>query len=298
MTEEQPDKLRPYLFHGVGLGKPKNNECSGECPFCGREDKFFVNAITGKWRCWVCEEGTSKGGGNIYTFLRLFHEMCFESTKVDDYKRLAENRGYLDAQPLIEWGLAKSTTTGEWLIPGYNLHKSLTSLYRYVSQKDLGYRLLPTPTLGHQLHGINLWDERKPIVYLCEGPWDGMALWELLTKAKNSESHLVPTSSIEYSLYASANVIAVPGCRVFFESWASIFENKIVNLMFDSDHSRKHQKTGHLIEGAGYNSMKRIAETLNNSAHRPQEINYLRWGENGFDPSVRSGFDVRDFLNT
>lgn len=252
--------------------------------------------LTGQWRCWVCAEGTKKGGGNVYTFLRLFHELCFSATKPVDYRALAEDRGLLDTYALIEWNLCKSITTDDWLIPGYNPHGQLTSLYRYVTMKDESRKLLPTPTLGHHLHGMNLWDAKKPIVFITEGPWDAIALWELLVQAKNSEGSIVPTASQEHSLYSQANVIAVPGCETFFEAWLHLFEDKIVNLLFDSDHPRKHPTTGHITEGGGYRGMRRVTEMFCNSTHKPQELNYIVWGPDGYDPKRKSGFDIRDFL--
>jgi hypothetical protein len=291
MNDEIPAKLRPFTWHGIPLGPIRNNESYGDCIFCSRSDKFAVNSITGKWHCWKCGKE-----GNVWTFLREFHALCLEATKPNEYRDLATNRGYLDIQCLIEWGLARSITTGDWLIPGYNGSQSMTSLYRNMKQQDGSHRLIPTPTLGHHIHGMNFWDAKKPIVYICEGPWDGIALWEVLTQTKVSGSGMCPTASRENSLYAQANVIAVPGAEVFFEPWLALLEGKIVNLMYDSDHPRKHPKTGHISPGAGWHGMQRVVEMLDKSSHKPQEINCLTWGPEGFDPKHKSGFDVRDMI--
>jgi hypothetical protein len=219
-----------------------------------------------------------------------------DATTVEQYRELVSDRGFLDATVLIEWGIVMSSFTGDWLIPGYNMQRQLTSLYRYAKQRDGGYRLLPTPTLGHHLHGMNLWDDGKAIVYICEGPWDAMALFEVMTQCKNGEGGLVQTSNRDSSLFSQCNIIAVPGCEVFFDVWMPLFERKIVNLMFDSDHPRKHPKTGHVTEGAGLRGMKRIAEMFSVSAHKPQEVNYVHWGDDGYDLRRKSGFDIRDLI--
>jgi ribosomal protein L37AE/L43A len=295
MDNSVPEKLRPYIAHGVQLSKiTTSNEAVGDCPFCD-EDKFSVNTLTGQWRCWRCSAGTKKGGGNVYTFLRMYHELCFEATDVKECMKLANNRLLLDAQSLLEWGIAKSVNTGDWLVPGYNPQGHLTTLYRNMKQNDGSYRLIPTPTLGHHIHGMNLWDADKPIVYVCEGPWDGLALWEVMVNGKNQEGHIVPTASREHSLYAQANVIAVPGADVFFESWAALFKGKIVNLMYDNDHPRK-LKNGGTTPGAGWRGMERVCGILSSSRHAPQEINCLTWGPEGFDLKLKSGFDVRDMI--
>ena len=37
------EKVRPYVHHGMVLTQ-KNDEAVGDCPFCGRDNKFTVNA--------------------------------------------------------------------------------------------------------------------------------------------------------------------------------------------------------------------------------------------------------------
>ena len=294
-SKDAPQKLRPYLFHGIDLGTPSNSEAVGDCPFCDKSNKFSVNEDTGKWKCW---SGSCGESGNIWTFLRKFHVLCFEATTVEDYKSLAVDRDLYKTESLVQWQIVKSITTDEWLIPGYGVQKrEITSLYRYIKQRDGGYRLLPTPTLGHHLHGLNLWNTQAPIVYVTEGPWDAVSLWEALGSAKNChEGGLCSTASRESSLLAQANVIAVPGCEVFFETWTPLLEGKTVTLVYDSDHPRKHPKTGKISDGAGIRAVKKVANLLIESKHKPFEVNYLKWGEGGYDPSRKSGFDVSDLL--
>lgn len=287
-----PDKLRPYTFHGVGLSISKR-EATGQCPFCER-NKFSVNTETGKWKCWSASCAES---GNIFTFLRKFHAFCTNATSLNDYQELANDRGFLDSQVLAEWQICRSVLNGNWLIPGYNIKGDLTSLYRYVPQKQGGFRLLPTPTLGHHLHGMNLWNQKHSTVYICEGPWDAIAFWEVLTKAKITNEGYKSTASYEASLARDANVIAVPGCEVFFEGWLPLFKDKIVCLMYDSDHPRKNPSTGKMNEPAGWRAMRRVAGMLAESKFQPEEIKCIHWnGETGYDPKRKSGFDIRDFL--
>ncbi len=290
-TKDFPSKVRPYVFHGAKLGSPNGGECSGECVFCGKEKKFSVNASTGQFRCWSCGES-----GNAYSFLRKFHEVCVDVMKAPEYQELVDEKGFLDSQGIIEWEFCKSVTTGRWLIPGYNPQRQLVSLYQRFKQEDGSYRLIPTPTLGHHIHGMNLWDSSKPLVYICEGPWDAVALWECLVQGKNVEEGIKVTASRSASLYSDCNVIAVPGAEVFFESWLHLFEDCVVNIMYDSDHPRKNPRTGKVSDGAGTRGVKRLSEMFATSRHKPSEVNCLMWGEDGYDLSRKSGFDVRDFL--
>jgi len=294
-----PEKLRPYVFHGVRFRASKNNEVSASCPFCDREDgKFSVNQVTGQWRCFVCAEGTAKGGGNVYTFIRRMHEISAEHTDSHELTEFAHNRGLLDAVPMVEWGVCKSILTGSWLIPGYNVQKHLTTLYQYIKHSDGSMKLLPTPTLRHHMMGLGLWSDDKPVVYVCEGPWDGMALWECLCRGKNSPDGIVETASRASSLASQANVFSIPGWGTFFESWLALFSGRIVNIMLDSDHPRKNLKTGRVMTGGGWKGTERIVRMVCDKGIVPQEVNVLTWGPEGFDPGRKSGYDLRDYVTS
>ena len=79
-TSAEPDRLRPYTFHGVHLfpNGAAAGHAVGDCPFCGKEGKFSVDTGTGLWRCWVCGAGTAAGGGNGLVFVRLLYKQCME----------------------------------------------------------------------------------------------------------------------------------------------------------------------------------------------------------------------------
>jgi hypothetical protein len=318
-----PKTIQPYDFHGVLLNPSRDeDQWVGDCPFCGREGKFSVDAKEGLWRCWVCQEGTDKGGGNIYTFLRRLHGLAYEQTQPAAYLDLARNRRLLGVEALVEWQIAKSPSTGEWLIPGYNAEGLLVGLYQWV--KVEGRRLLmPTPGLkdsthsGHSLHGVNTYDKGKPNVWLAEGWGDGLAAWEVLLLAKQTPEGLKPTASREASLLATTNVLAVPGEGVFFKSWLPLFAGKHVTLLYDNDHEKaacagckksysphEHDTCPHcgsperadrVVQPAGLHGMKRVASIL---ARDAASIKYLRWGKDkDWDPALKSGYDLRDKLN-
>jgi hypothetical protein len=279
----QEKGLQPFLFHGVDLSKRVDggsggNQAIGECPFCGKSDKFYVNCESGQWQCFSCALK-----GNVSSFL----SQLLESSKGDGegFSELRNNRGLLRLETLQEWGVKKSLVSGEWLVPGYNHDKKLTQLYVY---REMGghKRLIPTKGLPHGLHGVNLYDSKKSTVYLCEGAWDGMILWETLKLAK----------------IKNANVLAVPSANVFRESWLPLFKGKIVCLMYDSDHPRKREdqrsqsQDGKTIAPVGFSAVKNLTGLLMTSDSKPKEVRYLKWGENGYDPDNPSGYDVREYL--
>ena len=299
LSVEIPEKLKPYAFHGVDLHwKESDKEAVGECPWCGRENKFFVSLETGQWRCVVCQEGTAKGGGNSYVFLRLLWQESMQAAKNQErlYQELAADRGLMRTATLKRWGLAPSILTGDWLVPGYSVDGKINQVYRYLKRGDRKAQV-PTSGHGHQLFGLSHYDAKKTVNYLAEGVWDAMCLEEHLTCAKlEKDGSLSPTSSIKQSLLANACVLAVPACSVFFNAWSVLFASKTVNLMYDNDHPRKHPRTNKEISSAGFEGMKRVALILSQSSAPPSQINYLRWGETGYDLSLPSGYDVRDKL--
>ncbi|MCK9569388.1 Hint domain-containing protein [Candidatus Pacearchaeota archaeon] len=291
--EESINYASAYKFHGLEFDGDEG-QVTGNCPWCGREGKFSLNLETGIWRCWICGEGNEKGGGNLLAFLRKLWSLSDKATV--DYKGLAAQIGLLYEETLEAWGVCQSITTGDWLVPGYSARGSIDQLYRY-AQVGERMALLPTPGMKHGLHGLPLYDKNKPIVYLCEGWKDGMALWEMLKGVKHGDNGtLVSTANPERSLAGEANVLAVPSCTTFSPKWCGLFSGKSVRLMFDSDHPQKNKKSGNLSLPAGYSGMKRVSKILLAHESPPEQISFLQWGPEGYDTDKASGYDVRDHL--
>lgn len=281
---DKPEGLRPYLFHGVELDQ-KNDEKNvvGECPFCSRH-KFSVHSETSEFRCFVCGEQ-----GNARIFIRKLHALSMEATTEEDYEKFASHRKLMRWETLQKWGVCKSVITGCWLIPGYDADWKMNQLYAYLQQKD-GMRLLPTPTLGHQIHGPVRQNSCENI-YLCEGPWDGMAIYEILSFTKETDSgDFLVTGNPEQSLLKQFSVYAVPGCNTFLEGWSPLFEGKCVGVLYDSDHPRTANNKP--VAPAGLSGVKRVTKLLGS-----KETEYLHWGDKGYDPKLPDGTDVRDVLS-
>lgn len=275
--EESPEGLRPYEFHGVELSI-KGGHGVGDCPFCGKEGKFSVDIISSQWRCFICGGGTESGGGNALTFLRLLHATSVVTTTPDFLADVVSDRKLLNLSTVSSWGVCKSPIPPySWLIPGYNIEGRLDQLYRRVWTSK-GYRLLPTPDIwpvgkSHALHlPVDDFKPDRHNVYVTEGPWDGMALWELDS---------LPDS----------NIIAVPGCKTWQDEWTQLCKGKQVTLLYDSDHPRIYNGQ---IWRDGYDGMQRVARKLSGYA---SQVRWLKWSADGYEPSKSSGYDVRDFLS-
>lgn len=279
-----PEHLKVFVWFGVDLSWGQTGQARGACPFCDK-GKFYVNQGNGLWDCKVC-----LAKGNVHDFLRILWEKGLEATK--DYDTLAASRGFLYPETLMEWGVVQSPITKEWLVPGYNPEGSMTQLYRYTKLGE-GYKLLAAPLPQTAIHCADF--RTGEVVYLCEGWGDGIALYELLQRAKVFEGSLAATGNIEVSLRANANVYATPGCGVFPESWKPLFAGKIVCILFDNDHPRT-LPNGTVSPPGSLEGVKRICALLSAGEEPPKEIHYLQWGKEGFDPGLKSGYDVRDML--
>lgn len=323
---EIPKAIRGFICHGLELdikGEGDGAQGWGDCPLCGGEGKFCVAVSSGKWDCKRC-----KKSGNIYTFLRELHKVSLTATTAEDYKGLARERKLLFSDTPKHWGLVKSVLNDDWLVPGYAADGKLNNLYRYTLVRrqnrktgkwESAYELRCTDGLTHYLHGVNLYDKKKPNVYLCEGPWDGMALWEILRHSVIKDTKIVSQVPMKNpNNLTNSNVLAVPGSGVFFGSWVSLFSQKIVHLIYDSDYDSINRVNNKPIpnSAAGYNGMKRAYSVMHGSADTtttakpvsnkspvanlalpPAEVRYIHWGANGYDPDLPDGYDIRDHFS-
>ena len=289
VKSNEPESLQPYLSHGIDLSWGKGDkDAIGTCPWCDKPGKFYVNLVKGTWRCWVCGEGNEKGGGNSQVFIELLWKKSKELTTTKMLKELADERGYDDTKTLVAWGICKSILTGEWLVPGFDRDGNIRTVYR----RGANGTLYPTKTLGHWIHGANLYRKGRKKVIWCEGPWDGMAIYETLGKI--STTAFEPAPNALKSMRKLYNVLAAPGCETLDEKWLKLFKGKEVLIAFDNDHPRKHSKTGKEMEPAGWKAVQRISPMISRVA---KKVEYIKWGEDEYyDLSLPNGCDVRDWL--
>ena len=284
--DDIPVGLKPYVFHGLDFYEINGSSSMTTCPFCGKE-KFSVDSVTSVFHCWVCD---SKGNATVFV-----NQLFEEASKVpNDYSSLVIDRG-ISESTFETWGVVKSPTTDQWLIPGYGADGALRQLYKYC-RTNKGMRLLATPTLKHQLHGMNLFNKKKQKVYILEGPWDGMILWQMLSVAKDvGEGQLRGTGNTKQSLIQDVNVLAFPGCNVFVESWLPLFNDRTVTVLFDNDHPKTNTQTGKESPPTGWAATTKLAGKILRGG-KPRELRVLQWGPEGYDPELPNGHDVRDYL--
>lgn len=292
-VNKTPAAVRPYTWYGLDLSHGPTDQWVGDCPFCARPKKWYVHDATGKWDCKLCA-----ATGNLPTFLTRLYAESERVGSDDDYRALAENRGLLDPDTLREWGLRKSLITGEWLVPGYSCTGKLVTLYRYArppgGKKPV---LMICPGAETTLAGVHALDRKRADVYLAEGLWDAMILWETMGYAKGGADGLLLTGNGKASLQSKANVLAVPGANTFKEDWAGVLGGKRVVLLYDNDHPTTHPTSGAVVPPAAYDGMRRAFRAMSAAPARPESVAYLEWGPGGYDPRFPSGYDLRDALN-
>lgn len=280
----EPRPLLPFLRHGLDLQWQGKEQGTADCPFCGKESKLYVKVANGLWDCKVCGER-----GNDVTFMRLLHELGQQVTP--EYDRLVSHRRLVSDIGLKAWGIVQNPLTAEWLIPAYGVDGKLTTLYRYLEHKGK-WSVWPTPngskdvkanSSRHGLFGVKLFDASKPYVLICEGIWDGVALWETIQGTNLEET---------------CNILAVPGANVWLPSWATLLAGKVVWLLYDNDYPKAHPKTKKLSKPVGTQGMQRVVDLLRKEDELPKEVKYLCWGDKGYDPRLPDGHDVRDYLST
>lgn len=298
--KDLPDTLKPYQSHGVNFEyDPKEKDTKGECPWCGSATKFAINVTKGTWKCWVCAEGSDKGGGNVTTFLRLLWERSCKSTTEEQYSVYAKDKGFIYTQTLKDWGLVFNTFNRRWMVPGYGLNTALANLYTLSPIKNsdgtYSHRWLPTHGAGMRIFGLNLFVPEKPLTYVCEGFHDGAILYETLKYAKIVGDRLEFTEDPTESLLAEANVLAIPGALQWQVAWTKLVEGKEVRLMLDNDHPTQEEGKPNKL-GAGILGTKRTAGLMYGAKTPVESIEALVWGPEGHEPSLPDGYDVRDFL--
>lgn len=302
-TDEEVSLLKVFTFHGLDIsGRSGDEENVARCPFCGRDGKLYIDSNTGQWDCKTCD-----AKGNVHSFLKRLWEDSL--LKKCDYSSLSD-RGFLHSQSMEEWGLCRSILTDEWILPGFVIDRQtgkpkFKQLYVWREDKESkrkrficrGYK---HPDEQHPTnHALYMWgwSQRKDKVLICEGLWDGVALKETLSRTVRNDDEYSSTGDPKASLLSEYNIVAVPGANVFYDSWVEMFSGKEVSILFDNDHSRKHPKSGKLIEGSGLLGVKRVTEVLTSSYQRPSSIEYLKWGqEEQWTPDLPTRYDIRDHL--
>ena len=208
MTRPLPKNLRQIATHIEVRRSKSGGNWIADCPFCDKENHFFINADTGMWDCKVC--GAS---GNPVSFMTQICDAAQGWATKEDWLDLRKSRN-IPVPVLRDCGLGYNPHTGEWLIPCRSHTGAVHDIRRYD-----GKQIKSTAGCKLQLwNEAELVESREKTVYLCEGEWDGMAMRWLLEEADRN-----------------GIVVATPGATIFKDSWLDYFKNKHVVGIYDAD---------------------------------------------------------------
>jgi len=285
LKKTTPAKLKPFVFHGLDLDW-EGEQAEGACPLCDKDGHFFINKSTGQWDCKSCGET-----GNIYGFLSRLLEMSIKSTTDKDFEELTDDRG-IEPDVLKAWQVARNPLNGDWLIPAYNNKGKLANLYKWGFDNP---RAMSTPGLKIWPFGLHLLKKGQKVVWLQEGPWDGMSVWGALQQTRDNGQRLVKTRNPKKSLGAKEAVIATPGANTFKAEWVPLLAGKTVRLAYDNDWPRK-TPSGKSVR-PGWDGMKRVGKVCGEAnGEGPKGLERLYWGKRGHSKDFEDGYDVRDLF--
>jgi len=247
------DNLKAFRNLGFVQSSRSSNDTQavGNCVFCGKPGHFYINRDTKQWDCKKC----GAAGGFVGFLDQLIDRY---KLKADDPEllALAEHRS-ISPETLVAYDLGYNPYTEEYMLPIYIREGEEARVYNIRRfNPDTGSM---RSTAGCS-NGILNWDimaEYKTI-WLCEGEWDAMAMAEVLFNEQRENDELA---------------LGMPGAATFKAEWLSMFLEKDVRVLYDSD-------------AAGRAGALKCYKLLKRSA---SSVQFVHWGD------VKDGYDVRDF---
>lgn len=261
------DALGPFTWHKVidlKNSKDAGNQKVDDCPFCGKEEHFFVNKDTGQWDCKSCGKQ-----GNITTFLEEIHAHYLEHTRPEHRRSLGAHRK-IPGFAFKPFGFAWDNR--RWLIPIYNTNSRMQDIRTWIPGRDVR----STKGCISGLFGMPLLLKREYLnhrVWICEGEWDAVALNYVFDKLGFDEF-----------------AVGTPGAGTFKAGWVALFNDRNVVLAYDCDKAGDEAmwKVGFGRYAKG--SSARKPGLLESNA---KTLEYVRWPE-----LTKEGTDVRDIVTS
>ena len=197
--------VKAYCQHGFLPEGESGNQIYGFCPFCLRDKtpSFYVNTETKAWDCKAC----TRSGGFI-SFLDAMWQHCEPEFKGAVAIDLCKNRG-LSIATLRHFRVGYNIINRTYTLPIFELDgKKIHDLRFYDGKKFIS-------TFSCKVGLFNSWDTlRADKIYICEGEWDAMAMFEM--------------NGID-------GVVGVPGAGTFKPDWIDILQDKRVVCLYDND---------------------------------------------------------------
>lgn len=202
--------LTAFAQHGFRQSGESSSQIHGNCPFCNKQNHFYIGKENRAWSCKACGRA-----GGFQLFLRSIRDHAHTSFKSTPAIALSKDRG-IALSTLRRWGVGFNPVNETYTIPVPRTDGS--GGVWDLRHARIGKALRSTATCSVGLLGwdrLNVFDE----IWLCEGEWDGMIIDEVLRALK------ITTSGIA----------AVPGAGTFKTDWYELFDGKRVIVCYDND---------------------------------------------------------------
>lgn len=232
-----------FEFHTGYEAEESSNQMLIDCPFCGKEKKFFYDPQTLQYDCKVCH-----ANGNQYTFIRKLYDEF--DTLVVAARMVAEMRD-IPVGAASKARVKLNTLNNTLIIPTFK-HGQINNLYKVdkvnEKQKDGSWKsfnkVLCSPGIDHT---IMSWEEELPQeVWVLEGHWDRIAANAIVGEHR-------------------IGLLGVPGSGVWKPTWCELLDGKDVVFCYDND------KAGQ----SGFQQV--IIKHLAGSQFKPKSIRYVAW---------------------
>ncbi len=255
MIRKQDEKkeelvLKAFRQHGFIDVEETGNQIRGHCPFCLKENHFYLNPSKGVWDCKSC--GAEGGFGKYLAAVNSFTQ---EHYTQKHKSILSKDRGILKST-LDIFDLGFNPITSKYIIPVYDYQEEKTLNLKMFSTTEGG--ILGTATCAHYL--FNSWSvtDTHKTVWLCEGEWDCMAMYEILKKLNLTQIDVA---------------VGSPGANIFKDDWLAYFKNKKVICVYDKDK-------------AGFQGQKKVFVKLTGYV---DELKFIHWPK-----AKKKNYDLRD----
>jgi hypothetical protein len=240
----QADPVTVFRQFGFQEQSKAGNHVIGRCPFCGKDNHFFINIVEKKWDCKRCARS-----GGYKKFLEQIVEIGQKQFIGKPAKDLSENRGIsLDTFKTAKVGWLP--LAGIYSVPSFSRDgKTILNIkqFDFTSMRN---------TSGCQaaMYGLWLMPEKYDTVFVAEGEWDALVLLECLDQLK----------------LKNTAIIGVPGAGTFKPDVLPLLAGKDTYLFYDNDL-------------AGENGKLKAAALLAGVTGKIHAIKWPKGFEDGFD---------------
>ena len=241
-------KLRGFILHGFEPKGSSGDQTYGVCPICSKQ-KMYINPESKKWDC---KSGECSTGGGYGLFLQRVSDKNIKNFKSKPQLELLKDRGLKHSKTFKAWGVGWNGSAYTIPVKGqYNLQDLRVFRPGFKTMSSPGGKAGLISPSGQDL------DKFKE-VWLVEGEWDGMSLYEIFQEN-------------DYK----AAVLVTPGANIFKAEWIELFRRKNVVIAYDND-------------GAGELGELRAYESIRDSA---SSVKFVHWDKLGL---TETGYDLRD----